>query len=83
MSKEKQINFICKECPHKVEFQSYGNRTKNVYCEHPDKKYISEYFEQHGISKYPTFLGYINTKGIFPVKKSPKWCPLKKKGGAE
>ena len=83
MSKEIQNNFICKECPHKVEFRSYGNKTKEVFCEHHDKEYINEYFKQHGISKFPSFLGYVNSKGDFPVKKSPKWCPLKKEGGAE
>lgn len=83
MSKEKRINFRCEDCPYKQELRSYGNRTKNVYCNHPNRKYIEEYFREHRISKYPTFLGYVNTKGVFPVKKSPKWCPLKIKGGAE
>ena len=81
MSREKQIEFRCKECPYKRVFRRHGNCTAEVNCEHPDKKYIVEYFEQHEISKFPTFLGYINSKGVFPVKKSPKWCPLKKKGG--
>ena len=83
MSKEKQIDLRCEDCPHKQVLGRYGNKTKEVFCNHPNGKYIDAYFKQHNISKYPSFLGYINAKGDFPVKKSPKWCPLKMKGGEE
>lgn len=74
----------CKECPYKKEWRKLGNSTAEVMCRHPDSKYIREYFEKHNIRKSEGFLGYINSKGVFPVKKSPKWCPLKReKGGAE
>lgn len=67
----------CKDCNHKREFQKLGNRTKSVICAHPNKKYIRDYFEKNRLSKMEGFLGFIDTKGTFPVKKSPKWCPLK------
>lgn len=69
---------ICKECPHKREYRRGGNTTKEVMCRHPDTDYIRSYFEEHHIRKYEGFLGYVNSKGVFPVKKSPKWCPLKR-----
>ena len=72
---------ICKECPHKKEYQRFGNTTKVVMCEHLDKKYIRMYFKTHGIRKFEGFIGFVNSKGVFPIKKSPAWCPLKQKGG--
>lgn len=74
---------ICKECPYKKEFQRYGNATSAVSCEHPNKEHINQYFKEHGIQKMQGFLGFTNCKGDFPIKKSPKWCPLKiaEKGG--
>lgn len=67
----------CKDCRYKRESQRFGNRTKSVTCENPNKEYIRDYFEKNRISKMEGFLGFIDTKGNFPVKKSPKWCPLK------
>lgn len=81
MSRDRMIKPRCEDCPHKQALGRYGNKTKEVFCNHPDRGYIQTYFEQHNISKFPTFLGYINAKGVFPVKQSPKWCPLKKEGG--
>lgn len=69
---------ICKECPHKKEFQKGFNTTKEVMCKHPDKDYIHKYFVEHGILKFEGFLGFVNSKGVFPIKTSPKWCPLKR-----
>lgn len=74
---------ICKVCPYKREIHLSGNSTKQVYCEYPDKDYIRQFFKKHGISKMEGFLGFINSKGDFPIKKSPKWCPLKQKEGAD
>lgn len=68
----------CKECPHKKEFRKGGNTTKEVMCRHPDRDYIVNYFREHRIRKFEGFLGYVNSKGEFPIKTSPKWCPLKK-----
>lgn len=66
----------CKECPHKKILTKYGNTTSSVYCEHPDQEYIVQYFDTHRISKMPGFIGFINSKREFPIKKYPKWCPL-------
>ena len=74
---------ICKECPYKKEYQRYGNTTKTVMCEHPDKEYIRQYFREHKIHKYEGCLGFVNSKGVIPIKKSPKWCPLKRDKGGE
>ena len=72
---------ICKECPHKKEYRRKYNTTKGAMCEHPDKGYIRMYFKVHNIRKHEGFIGYVNSKGVFPIKKSPAWCPLKQKGG--
>ena len=70
---------ICKECSYKREFRRVGNRTVSVTCEHPNKEYIRNYFKQNDIHKMEGFLGFIDSKGNFPIKKSPKWCPLKER----
>ena len=69
---------ICKDCPHKKEYHRGTNTTKGVYCEHPNSEYIRKFFTEHNIRKYEGFLGFINSNGDFPIKKCPKWCPLKK-----
>jgi len=66
----------CKDCPHKQIQHRLGNTTKNVFCKHTDQRYIIEYFDKHRLKKAYGFIGYINSKGDFPVKKAPKWCPL-------
>lgn len=73
---------ICKECPYKREYRRYGNTTADVWCKHPDNDFIVEYFKKHHISKAFGFIGFVNSKGVFPIKKSPKWCPLKKETAA-
>lgn len=83
MNREKRIDLMCEDCPHKQLLHKYGNKTKEVYCNHPDKRHIIAYFEQNKIKKFPSFIGFINAKGDFPVKKAPKWCPLRSKGGEE
>lgn len=74
---------VCKECPYKKEYRRNFNTTKEVMCDHPDREYIHNYFEEHNIRKFERFIGFVNSKGEFPVKKSPKWCPLKQKGGEQ
>lgn len=73
---------ICKNCPHKKEYRRKANIAKEVLCNHPDREYIHHFFIEHNIRKYEGFVGFINSRGDFPIKKCPKWCPLKK-GGAE
>lgn len=66
----------CEECQYKEEYRKFGNSRSEVMCRHPDGKYIYQYFKEHGIRKYEGFIGYVNSKGIFPIKKAPAWCPL-------
>ena len=72
---------ICKYCPHKIEYRKGANITKEVLCGHPNREYIHQFFIEHNIRKHEGFIGFINSEGKFPVKKCPKWCPLKKGGG--
>ena len=60
----------CKDCPY---VKNIGN---SVYCNHENQMHIIEYFIKNNMLKAPGFLGYCR-KG-FPIKTSPKWCPLKK-----
>lgn len=73
----------CKNCKHMKAYRKFGNATQIAFCEHPDKEYIRTYFKEHRIRKYEGYLGFINSKGVFPIKTSPKWCPLKKGGEGE
>lgn len=70
----------CKDCEY-CKVIGYGSiATRNsCFCEHPDYAYISNYFDEHRMSKMPAFLGFTKpySKEV-PVKTSPKWCPLKK-----
>jgi len=70
---------ICIECSFKREYRRGGNLTRSVICEHPNKEYIYNYFKQNNIHKMEGFLGFVNSKGVFPIKKCPKWCPLKER----
>jgi len=70
---------ICKDCPHKQVLRSGNNATHSVFCNHPNQQYINKYFKEHGIHKMQGFLGFINSRGDFQIKKSPAWCPLKQK----
>lgn len=74
---------ICKECPHRREINRFGNTTSEVWCKHPDYDFIYKYFKEHNISKAVGFIGFVNSKGVFPIKKSPKWCPFKKEMAGE
>lgn len=74
----RKTGMICKECPHKKVLQRFPNTTKDVWCCHQDQEYVRLYFKEHKIRKAEGFIGFVNSKGDFPIKKSPKWCPLKK-----
>lgn len=74
---------ICKECQYKKAIKRFGNTTTQVFCDHPEKQYIRKCFQENHINKAEGFLGFINSKGEFPIKKAPKWCPLKAERSAE
>ena len=70
------VMFRCETCPYVKKIRRFG-RCDYVFCEHPKRDYITNYFREHRIAKAVGFLGYVSLKGVFPVKRSPSWCPLK------
>ena len=70
----------CKECQWKKAYRKGYNATQTVFCEHPNKEHIEKYFKDNCIHKMLAFIGFIDSKGEFPIKTAPKWCPLKVKG---
>ena len=69
---------ICKECPYMKELHGRFGVTKQIWCNHLDQDHIRSYFEEHLIKKAVGFIGFTNSEGKFPIKGSPKWCPLKR-----
>lgn len=71
----KEQHIRCMECQHVRKYR------KEVFCRHPNQKYIHEYFRNKRMKKMPAFLGFEYKK--FPVMGSPAWCPFKMKEGEE
>lgn len=84
MSKEIKNVCDCLTCPFLRDYRAtYGFRHE-FHCGHPDRQYIENYHKEHGIKKYPPFIGYSKPDMTFPIKRTPKWCPkLKEAGGHE
>ena len=74
--KEKE-QMLCVNCSYCNRFQKNGNRMAEFSCSHPDKKYITQYFQEHNLVKMPGFLGHGYDE--VPIKTSPRWCPLRRK----
>ena len=71
----------CKTCKYKREYFSPNSRLpmRHVWCD-ADYTYIHEYFVAHKIKKIEGYIGIYNiNKEEFPLKKTPKWCPLKER----
>lgn len=69
----------CSECQYCEAHRPYGNARCNFMCEHPDKKYIGEYYKEHNIKKMEGFIGFGKKwSEEVPIKSSPAWCPKKK-----
>ena len=66
----------CLDCKYSQAYRKPGNCRYEYRCEHPNQKYIIDYFKEHKILKLHGFLGF-SRAGEFPVKTAPKWCPLK------
>lgn len=64
----------CKECSHLRGIRRTGNFRTAYYCEHPNQKYITDWFLSHKIQKMPGFLDY--GKEQLPLKRTPRWCPI-------
>lgn len=67
----------CSECEYCKEYRRPGNRRSEYTCEHPEQRYILDYFFGHKIRKTCSFLNF-GKPGEVPVKTSPAWCPKKK-----
>lgn len=74
----------CAECEHCKRFRKVGNKRSSFLCEHPDQRYIVDYFREHRMKKSPGFLEYGEpfSKEV-PIKTSPAWCPKKNRGLAK
>lgn len=72
----------CRECEYCHKYKKTGNTRYEFSCDHPDKKYINNYFFEHRMLKTPGFLGF-DKLSIAPIKTSPAWCPLKKENKDE
>ena len=69
----------CDKCEY---CHGYSRVTRKGYhCEHPNQRYIDDYFREHDIRKMSGFIGYGKALESVPGNKTtPKWCPKKLKG---
>lgn len=85
----KEVAPRCSECDF-AELTGRANRnTLNrynggprgyCYCKHPDAE---ECFKTSGSYSAACFIGFTRPGGCEPtIKTSPRWCPLRKRGGA-
>lgn len=70
----------CKECKYVKALQTRReNKRYQCFCDHPDKKYIANYFKENCIQKMVGFISFSEPFITKPtIKTSPQWCPLKK-----
>lgn len=66
----------CSECEYCEDYRRIGNTRTSFSCNHPEQRYIMDYFTQKGIRKMPGF-GAVHSDTV-PLKTSPAWCPKKK-----
>lgn len=71
------IDIRCKVCEYCYELKKTGNTKSAFYCNHPNQRYIEDYFKKKRMVKAPGFLNYGNVGETVPIKTSPKWCPRK------
>lgn len=71
----------CADCEHCKGFRKMNNTRASFSCEHPDQRYILDYFKEHNIHKMPGFISYGEKfKSVPSIKTSPAWCPKKADG---
>ncbi len=76
MKKEK---IKCSECEYCKEARYHKRDSSDFTCEHSDREYIREYFEEHRMQKMAGYLGSGKRYSHeVPVRTSPAWCPKKK-----
>lgn len=59
----------CKYC-----FKWCTGKQTQISCKNNSNS-IYEYWKEHKIQKAVGFIGYM-TRNVFPIKRTPKWCPL-------
>lgn len=78
------IKPYCKTCIYCKCYQTPNAYRYYFWCEHPNQKYIQDYFKKKRMVKSAGFLGFGKSiaENTLPIKKAPAWCPYKKKGAA-
>ena len=71
MSKEEMAECKCITCEHCFKWCT-GKQTQ-ISCK-GDRDIIYQYWQEHKIKKDFGFIGFMK-EGVFPIKKTPKWCP--------
>lgn len=71
----------CIECEYCYRYQTRGAYRYNFRCDHPDQKYIQDWFARKRMVKMPGFIGFGKSIACneLQIKTSPAWCPLKRK----
>lgn len=76
-----QEKIKCDGCRYCEGIRRTGNTRTSFRCEHPNKDYITNYFNEKRIHKMHGFLGFGKTfSDKVPIKTSPAWCPKKAEG---
>ena len=76
---DKKQSIKCSECEYCDGYRRIGNTRTSFSCNHPEQRYIMDYFTQKGIRKMPGFLGFgAAHSDTVPLKTSPAWCPKKR-----
>lgn len=70
----------CSLCEYCEAHRRKVNTRIEYWCRHPNKKYISDYYKEHKITKAEGFIGFGKPySDEIPIKASPAWCPQKEK----
>lgn len=69
----------CLKCPVcQYSKEVVGETEASVYCTHPDRDWLSEYWREHHMGNRIGYLGAINKGGEYHFTRTPKWCPIRK-----
>ena len=76
---DKKQSIKCSDCEYCKGYRRIVNTRTGFTCNHPEQRYILDYFMQKGLRKMPGFLGFsvVHSETV-PLKTSPAWCPKKK-----
>lgn len=71
----------CPECRYSQEV--IGEKETCVFCTHPDREGISDYWRTHHMPGKVGYLGVINKSGDYHFTRTPKWCPIRQEVQAQ